>query len=574
MKRKSISSTSYLHPVACILFMAVLFSMPPLFSGYAAIRSNSLNIPFANDSPEKVFEKATRFQKSESLDSALIYYSWLVEAHKDSKNEKTRLLVGSALSEMGQLYYTRFSDYLSAYRCLEEAETIFRESDDQTAYATVLLNMGNLFNMYDYIFPSGNSKESIRARNYYDSSMEVASKAKDWNLVCSAYINRMMLQLPFNIDREQNDFMKKLFQDSVLQSSKDYTLTLLLYNGTEAIANNKFENARNLFTNMRDSIGQMAPRERYMANLCLAAVYLKQKDYDKAVASVKSMIEPNSGINDIDVRMEAYDLISRFYELAQKPDSASFYHIRYHEAKDSLTKDLVELEPTRLGIELNHMKDYARKIDAEKKTTYVILACVFILLIILSGVVWIIYRKNRQLQLKNKVIFNQTQSILADKTAGASAGVKMADIEKGISTEEKKPEKYRDSSMTDETRQSLIIKIEEALSDIDEVCDKNFSLQRLTAIVGSNTSYISRAINEHYGMTFGNLLNKLRVQEACRRMGNTEKFGNLTIDAISESVGFNTRTTFTKAFRINMGMLPSEYAKLLKNQAGRETPPA
>ena len=64
-------------------------------------------------------------------------------------------------------------------------------------------------------------------------------------------------------------------------------------------------------------------------------------------------------------------------------------------------------------------------------------------------------------------------------------------------------------------------------------------------------------------MSFATLLNKRRVQEACRRMENSEKYGRLTIDAISESVGFNTRSTFTKAFRLHIGMLPSEYLKLL-----------
>ncbi|MDE7441260.1 MAG: helix-turn-helix domain-containing protein [Muribaculaceae bacterium] len=544
--------------------LMLLFS---IFTAEAAIRSNSMSIPFANASPEKVFKKASEFQKSEVLDSALIYYSWLVETHRESDNKQTRLLVGKSLSEMGQLYYTRFSDYLSAYRCLEEAETIFRETDDKASYAVVLLNMGNLFNMYDYIFPSGKRKDSARARKFYDRTIEVASKIADWNLVCSAYINRIMLDLPFKTDHKQNDLMKRLLSDSIPSSTIDYQLTRLLCDGTAAMSDNEDDKALNIFLRMKDSIGLTAPRERYMANLCLSSVYLKQGKYGHAIEAVRSMISPNSGINDIDVQMEAFDLLSHFYELAQKPDSASLYHIKYHEAKDSLTKDLVELEPTRLGIELDRMKDHARVLDAEKKTTYIILVCAAILLIILSAVAIIIFRKNRELRMKNKVIFNQTQSLLSEPTGSTSSEARdeSGNKDKTEREQEKKPEKYRDSSMTDETRQSLIVKISKALANIDEICDKNFSLQRLTAIVGSNTSYISRAINEHYGMTFGNLLNKLRVEEACRRMANIEKYGHLTIDAISEGVGFNTRATFTKAFKIHIGMLPSEYAKLLKN---------
>ncbi|MBD5272536.1 MAG: helix-turn-helix transcriptional regulator [Bacteroides sp.] len=538
------------------------------FSAGAAIRSNSMIIPFANDTPEKMFSKASEFQNNEVLDSALMYYSWLVETHRDSEDARTRLMVGNALSEMGQLYYTRFSDYLSAYRCLEEAETIFHDSGDMASYAVVLLNLGNIFNMYDYIFPSGKRKNLERARRFYDNTIEVASGVSDWNLVCSAYINRIMLDLPFRTDSSQNAFMKKLLSDSIPHSAPNYRVARLLYQGTEALTNNQTAKARDLFVIMRDSIGLNAPRDKYMANLCLSSVYLKEKNYGEAIKAVKSMIAPNSGINDTDVHMEAFELLSRFYELANMPDSATFYLIKYHEAKDTLTKELVDLEPTRLGIELNRMKNHALMMDAQRKTTYIILACTAILLIILSVVAYIIFRKNRDLRMKNKVIFNQTQSLL-NETSGSRSSENQDEnttpTDKAEINEENKPEKYRDSSMTDKTRQSLILKIEKALSNIDEICDKNFSLQRLTTLVESNTSYISRAINEHYGMTFGNLLNKLRVEEACRRMSDTEKYGHFTIDAISEGVGFNTRATFTKAFKIHIGMLPSEYAKLLKN---------
>ena len=256
----------------------------------------------------------------------------------------------------------------------------------------------------------------------------------------------------------------------------------------------------------------------------------------------------------MDVHMEVYDLLSKCYILAGNPDMGDLYRIKYYEAKDTLTKQLVALEPTRLEIELSNVKDYAMKIDSERRQVKIILLFSVVLVIVLLIIAIVIFHKNRQLRLKNQVIFNQAQSLLqnADKAVPVTVEVK------------EQPEKYRDSSMTDETRRDLIIKIDKVFENIDEVCDSNFSLQRLTQLVESNTSYISRAINEHYGMTFGNLLNKYRIQEACRRMSDTDKYGNLTIEAISESVGFNTRSTFTKAFRLNMGMLPSDYAKLLK----------
>lgn len=563
------------HFYSCsAIMMVVMILMAAVMDCRGAVRSDKPLVPFSGNTPEDMFDRASRLQESESLDSALLYYSWLVESHRNTDKEDTRLLVGAALSEMGQLYYTRYNDYLSAYRCLEEAEIIFKDSGDTISYATVLLNLGNLFNMYDYIFPTGGDTSGARARNLYDMSLDLASEAGAWDLVCSAYINRMMLDLPFSIDGKQNEKIRRLLADSLLNGAEDFRLTRALYEGTEALSRQKYNLAMKVFMSMRDSIGLTEPREKHMADLCLSAVHLKQGERGKAISSLMSIISPKNNINDIDVHMEVYDLLSRIYDLDDNREQAAFYRIKYHEAKDSLTKDIVELEPTRLGIELDRVKAHALKVDAEKKISNIILAGVIILLIVLSVVAFIIVRKNRDLRIKNRVIFERTQSLLAEASHTQVDNTPLdglqeesfdMEAEQVIAPDEKKPEKYRDSSMTDETRRTLLEKIEKALANTDKICDKNFTMRQLTEIAESNTSYISRVINEHYGMTFGNLLNKLRVQEACRRMGDEENYGHLTIDAISEEVGFNTRSTFTKAFRQHIGMLPSEYIKLLKS---------
>ncbi|MDE6841890.1 MAG: helix-turn-helix domain-containing protein, partial [Muribaculaceae bacterium] len=264
-----------------------------------------------------------------------------------------------------------------------------------------------------------------------------------------------------------------------------------------------------------------------------------------------------------------------------------YYRIKYYEAKDSLMRDIVALEPTRIELELDDIKQNARKIEEERQLIWLWLIFSLIIVVSLSIVSFIITRKNRDLKLKNKVIFDQLQPLLHIQPSAAIIKKDEKEYEENECDEnleitgesESKPvmeenveeiedkRKYRDSPMTDETKQKLIGKIEAVMESVDSICDSNFSLQKLTSLVGSNTSYISRIVNEHYGLTFGNLLNRYRIQEACRRMGNTEKYGHLTIEAISASVGFNTRATFVKAFRLNIGMLPSEYLRLVKKKA-------
>lgn len=539
--------------LSLLLLVSVLF-----IRATEVIKHSSVVAPFMQDNPRELFLKATQHQDNQSPDSALIYYSWLAETYRNSKDPSTRELVGLALSEMGQIYYIDYPNYMSAYRCLAEAETIFRDSDDREGYAEVLLNLGNLFNIHDYIFPSDVDKDEARGKRYYDLCIGEGIDSRHWSIVCSAYINSVMMDLPFSVDPSLNRRMEQLLEDSIPRSLVDYRLTELLCAGTGAILNGTPGQAREIFRCMRDSIGLTAPRDRYMADLCLSAVAVSEGDYENAIECISRILEAPSDRNDADVYMEVYDLLSKYYARIGRNDKADEYRIRFFETKDSITKQLVELEPTRIGLELEHVRDYARKINAERKQTVIWVISLVIVVVLLIGIAIVILIKNRQLTLKNRVIFDQTRSLLAGNS------LEIADKR---TVDESHPEKYRDSSLTDETRRQLIERIDTVMSDIDEICDKGFSLQRLTTLVNSNTSYISRIINEKYSMTFGSLLNKLRIREACRRMEDTERYGNLTIDAISESVGFNTRSTFTKAFRLHMGMLPSEYLKLLRSHS-------
>ena len=104
------------------------------------------------------------------------------------------------------------------------------------------------------------------------------------------------------------------------------------------------------------------------------------------------------------------------------------------------------------------------------------------------------------------------------------------------------------------------------MNDADVICQQDFTLAKLAKMIDSNTSYVSQVINEKYGMTFSNLLGHFRVREACCRMDDVEHYGKMTIEAISESVGFRSRVTFFSAFKREIGMSPSDYWKIAKSK--------
>lgn len=118
-----------------------------------------------------------------------------------------------------------------------------------------------------------------------------------------------------------------------------------------------------------------------------------------------------------------------------------------------------------------------------------------------------------------------------------------------------------------ERMHALMVRIREVLADENLYCDPDFSLPTLAKLVQSNTKYVSQAINEVTGDNFRTYINTLRIVKARERLTDHKNFGHLTIQSISESVGFRSSSNFITTFRKVTGLTPSVYVKMAKTEA-------
>ena len=75
---------------------------------------------------------------------------------------------------------------------------------------------------------------------------------------------------------------------------------------------------------------------------------------------------------------------------------------------------------------------------------------------------------------------------------------------------------------------------------------------------------MSQVINTKYGKSFSSLLSEYRVNEASRRLADLEHYGDYTIEAIAQSVGFKSCTSFVALFKKLTGLTPSAYQKMAR----------
>lgn len=80
--------------------------------------------------------------------------------------------------------------------------------------------------------------------------------------------------------------------------------------------------------------------------------------------------------------------------------------------------------------------------------------------------------------------------------------------------------------------------------------------------LGTNTFYLSKAINEEKGMNFNTFVNSYRIAEAKKLMRNNLR--QYTLQYIYLSSGFKSQPIFNKAFKDIESITPSEYYKKLK----------
>ncbi|GHF22152.1 hypothetical protein GCM10017044_15330 [Kordiimonas sediminis] len=87
--------------------------------------------------------------------------------------------------------------------------------------------------------------------------------------------------------------------------------------------------------------------------------------------------------------------------------------------------------------------------------------------------------------------------------------------------------------------------------------DPDLTLRKLSDILNISTHHISETLRDEIGQNFYDFVNSCRIAEACNLLKTTDMG---TID-IAFAVGFNSRSTFSAAFKKHQKTSPSTYRK-------------
>lgn len=106
----------------------------------------------------------------------------------------------------------------------------------------------------------------------------------------------------------------------------------------------------------------------------------------------------------------------------------------------------------------------------------------------------------------------------------------------------------------DEIFKNFVVLIEQKYTN------PNLSLDLISTELNISTSYLSQKIKTNSGASFSTYINNLRVQEAKKMLIN-DSYSNYTSTAIGLEAGFNSKSSFYRAFKKNENCTPLEYIK-------------
>lgn len=517
----------------------MVFGLSPLHAAKTAVEDYDSLSQFSSDD---LMESGRRFFEQRVGSKALACFYIVSERYATSKDSEAVRLSIRAMNNCGCVYKFLYYDYLQAYEYFIRAYDLCEQTDYDEFMPIVMVNLGDLLNDYSARYASQSLAQ--QARQLFEQCLEQATERKNWELMTTAFFN--LSNQNYDLDLKKYEV---IFSDEVPDSTPDLTYVRLQYQGIHHIQQGNYVDARECFLRQLGAVtARWEPeRDTLSTYMSIAHTYRLEHNYPLAVEYLEKAFQKSEQNSVDDQAIGICEQLAELYALMGDSRQQQHYHLLYLELKDkTIDNRLSSIGELNYIHELRKEEQRARELSLRQQRQQTALIAGGTVLLVVLLMAFLLWRKNRELSARNKSLFEMTQQVMK--------------------VEAEEQQLRRSSRQSDEHRESLIQRILEILENPEMICQQDFTVARMAKLAESNTTYVSQAINEKFGVAFSNVLGSYRIREACRRMNDTEHYGNQTIESISEGVGFKSRTAFSNAFKRETGLTPSEYLRMANSQ--------
>lgn len=266
----------------------------------------------------------------------------------------------------------------------------------------------------------------------------------------------------------------------------------------------------------------------------------------EAIAVLNKGLDFADKRNNAFYRYQLYEKLSEAYASSGQTLAALDYYRRYHEEFVAIFD--VERERAISELRVRYESEKQEKELREKELDLLRqkkrLEATLFLVVLLSGALVVLLVSNRRRNLRYRQIVRQQHELIEKERVIEQLGVEEA----------AQPSGGKEAA--------LFQRIQKLMSAEKIYREPNITIDKVAERLGTNRSYLSRAINEQGGMSFSQYVLSFRIDEARRILSDA---GNdIQIKLLAYELGFATPETFSSSFRKAIGMLPSKFREQIR----------
>jgi AraC-like DNA-binding protein/Tfp pilus assembly protein PilF/glutaredoxin-related protein len=513
-----------------------------------------------------LMQKADLFEKTNQPDRAIANYKQIIDSRSEALSMTDIKIKLHALNNLGAIYYNQgnYSESLDILiQGIKIAETY---SIEKELLAVLYMKSGNVYSVFEDFEKSITYYEKGYNYAVQLNNSELQAKILNNMTACFCYMNDVSKA------KEYNSRAAKLpLNDSMLQKYIEH-LNLGLINMTDGKLITAIDNYKQSIKIASEH--NLSPKYLAASYSEIFKIFNEARMIDSAIFYLELYREISEKNQYANMQIDCYKNLSELYKKAGQTNKASFYQNKYIKLNDSLMniREFNRVRNEHQNYEEGKKLQYIGKLNAIISTQKSVLIAIIAFLIILIVLLTLIYRQKKALQQAYEGLFVKNEVLIKIETKYTEALKKIQQLEAPNKTHEiaedineanmDADESYKNSGLTTEQKEKLRIAISQIMESPEVFCSSEFSLSIMASLIGSNTKYVSQIINETYNMNFRTYVNEFRIKESCKRLSDIDNYGNYTIKAISESVGYKSQSNFISTFRKFTGITPSFYQQM------------
>lgn len=513
--------------------------------------------------PDSLMKMGETFNLRNSPDSALVCYSVVADRlrlHAGSVDDQQTL--SRALTNMGYIYATFFYDYTRALDLFQESLKVGSQCNYREDAAYIYLNIGGVYLGCNNLY--GNNIFVAECREYLFKALSEGLSLQQYEVALVAFLN--MGQLFFE-DHNTKDIQKALtlLENAKIPANTSFkTFTHCYADGLQAYIKGDYDKAANTFS---EATALTRPGSMHAARLELIALYAEARaqeaagNYTEAIKTIDRMLVLAKKTGSSDDEANGYRLLSKLYNDTGNKALSREFLFQYLQKKDSTIamRDITMLSKIPL---VNQLEDIKQQLTEERarKRRLLITACVVAMFLVMSAVYTVLLVRNRRkMKAYIKDLYRKNMELVRAEKRERMLRENGTDL--NTDSNGTGHVKYASSTLTPEEIQHIHTLIMQVMDDTEAITKPDFSLEKLSQRIGCQPRSVSQVINQTSGKNFRSLLNEYRIKEACLRLADTANYNSYTIEALAETVGFNSRSNFSVTFKKITGLTPAQFQK-------------